>query len=100
MDDYIIETKQLHEGKIVTTLKEEYHKRIKDEAENVQVMKEQRIKDQKRAALNETPVVITNMRIQKLDADITDLSQKLRKSKETYKKSIADKKYILMPRIF
>ena len=45
MDDYIIETKELHQGRIVTTLKEEYHQRIKDEAENVKVMKEQRIED-------------------------------------------------------
>ena len=40
------------------------------------------------------------MRIKKLDADITEVSRQLKKSKETYSKSISDKKYILMPRIF
>ena len=49
---------------------------------------------------NETPLVITNMRIKSLDQEIDVLSQKLTKQKEQYKKSIQEKKFIIMPKIF
>ena len=45
MDDYIIETKELEQGRVVATLKEEYEQRITEEAENARLMKEKRIEE-------------------------------------------------------